>query len=276
MSATKTETITPTDLINDIEDINFGEISLIISGIWLLIFVVRKVLPFLAERSPSQLRLYLLGAVPIIRLTLIMLAITWVVSLVFNITVQNFFVIAGAASVAVGFAFKDFASSLLAGVVAIIERPYRPGDWVKIDGDYGEVKSVGLRTIDIVTPNDDTIIIPHDKIWTKNISNANDGAQTLMCVVRFYLEPNHDAKVVKLTLLDVAITSAYLSYSKRVKIMIDQTKYGTRYKIKAYPFDSRDQFELVADITVRAKEALRELGIQEVTAMPPPNNTHSH
>ena len=152
MSATKTETITPTDLINDIEDINFGEISLIIVGIWLLIFVVRKVLPFLAERSPSQLRLYLLGAVPIIRLTLIILAITWVVSLVFNITVQNFFVIAGAASVAVGFAFKDFASSLLAGVVAIIERPYRPGDWVKIDGDYGEVKSVGLRTIDIVTP----------------------------------------------------------------------------------------------------------------------------
>ncbi len=40
-------------------------------GTWLAIFLARKVLPYLAERGPSQLRLYLLGAVPIVRLVLL-------------------------------------------------------------------------------------------------------------------------------------------------------------------------------------------------------------
>ncbi len=254
-----------TQLLNDIQDISFIQIGLIIFGAWFLIFFIRKTFPLLAERGPSQIRLYLLGAVPIIRLFLIILSIVWIIPLIFNITFQNFLFIAGGASVAIGFAFKDFVSSVIAGVVAIIERPYRPGDWVEIDGDYGEVKSVGMRAITIITASDDTIVIPHEKIWTKNISNANDGARTLMCVIEFYLEPNHDGKMVKNKFYDVAMTSAFLNYDKPVKIVADQTMQGTRYKIKSYPFDLRDQFEFITDITIRSKEALKELGIKEIS-----------
>lgn len=256
--------IKATQLINDLQEISFTQIGLIIIGTWISIFLLRKILPFLAERGPSQLRLYLLGAVPILRLLLILSAIVWIIPIIFNITFQNFLFIAGGASVAIGFAFKDFVSSVIAGVVAIIERPYRPGDWVEIDGDYGEVKHVGMRAISIVTAADDTIIIPHEKIWTKNISNSNDGARTLMCVVKFYLEPNHDAKLVKQKLYNVVITSAYLNYDKPVKIIVEQTIFGTCYKIKAYPFDLRDQFEFITDLTVRSKEVLQELNIKEV------------
>jgi hypothetical protein len=56
-------------------------------------------------------------------------------------------------------------SSLIAGVVAIVERPYRPGDWVKIDGDYGEVRSVGMRSIELRTAADNIVYVPHEKIW---------------------------------------------------------------------------------------------------------------
>ena len=121
-------------LINDLQDISFTKIGLIIAGTWLVIALAHRVLPYLAEKGPSQLRLYLLGAVPIIRLALLAVAILWVTPIIFNITFQNFLVISGAASVAIGFAFKDYVSSLIAGIVAIVERPYRPGDWVEIDG----------------------------------------------------------------------------------------------------------------------------------------------
>lgn len=181
-------------LINDLQDISFTKIGLIVVGTWLAILLARKVLPFLAERGPSQLRLYLLGAVPIVRLLLLSIAILWLIPIVFNITFQNFLVISGAASVAIGFAFKDYVSSLIAGIVAIFERPYRPGDWVEIDGDYGEVRSVGMRSIEVRTPADNIVYIPHGKIWQHNVSNSNDGARTLMCVTSFYLAPGHDAE----------------------------------------------------------------------------------
>ena len=255
-------------LINDLQDISFTKIGLILLGTWLVILLARKAFPYLAERGPSQLRLYLLGAVPIIRLVMLVIAIMWVIPIVFNITLQNFLVIAGALGVAIGFAFKDYVSSLIAGIVAIVERPYRPGDWVRIGGDYGEVRSVGMRAIEICTPADDIVHIPHEKIWQNNIANANDGSHTLMCVASFYLRPNHDAGRVRLALRDVALSSAYLEYDKPVVVMLAETPLGTHYKLKAYPFDMRDQFHFISDLTIRGKLAIADSGGVEVQAMP--------
>ncbi|CAA6803793.1 MAG: Mechanosensitive ion channel protein MscS, partial [uncultured Thiotrichaceae bacterium] len=177
-SMAETGQLKASKLLNDFQDISFLEIAAIVASSWLLIYVLRKILPYLAARGPSQLRLYLLGAVPIIRLCVLSGAALWIIPLIFNITFHNFLVIAGGASVAIGFAFKDYVSSIIAGVVAIFEKPYRPGDWVKIDGDYGEVRSVGMRSLEIVTPADDVVTIPHDRLWSNNILNANDGAKT--------------------------------------------------------------------------------------------------
>lgn len=251
-------------LINDLQDISFSKIGLIVLGTWVVIYLSRLVLPYLAERGPSQLRLYLLGAVPIIRIVLLALAIVWVIPIVFNITYQNFLVIFGAAGVAIGFAFKDYVSSLIAGVVAIIERPYRPGDWVEIAGDYGEVRAVGMRSIELRTAADNIIYVPHAKIWQHNISNANDGQRTLMCVVNFYLRPDHEAGKIRAVLRDVALTSAYLDYGRPVLVMLEQTPLGTQYRLKAYPFDMRDQFSFISDLTVRGKLAIAEAGAIEV------------
>jgi small-conductance mechanosensitive channel len=253
-------------LLNDLQDISFTKIGLILAGAWLVILLARKLLPYLAEHGPSQLRLYLLGAVPIIRLLMLVLATLWVIPIVFNVTLQNFLVIAGALGVALGFAFKDYASSLIAGIVAIFERPYRPGDWVRIGGDYGEVRSVGMRALEICTPADDIVHVPHEKIWQNNIANSNDGARTLMCIASFWLRPDHDAARVRAALRDVAMTSAYLEYDKPVLVMLAETPLGTQYKLKAYPFDMRDQFHFISDLTIRGKLAIAEAGAVEAQA----------
>ena len=72
-----------------------------------------------------------------------------------------------------GFAFKDYASSIIAGIVGLFESPYGVGDRIKIGDYYGEVINYGLRSVTIQTPDDSTVTIPHNKIWTEAISNAN-------------------------------------------------------------------------------------------------------
>ncbi|QDT03076.1 Small-conductance mechanosensitive channel [Rubripirellula lacrimiformis] len=253
-------------LINDWQDISLLQIAVIVVGVLVTIAIIRRLLPFLAERGPSQLRLYLLAAVPIIRLLLMTLAVVWIIPIVFNVTFQNFLVIAGGASVAIGFAFKDYVSSLIAGLVAVFERPYRPGDWVRIHGDYGEVQSVGLRAITIRTPADDIVTVPHLYMWQNNVSNSNDGARTLMCIADFYVHPDHDAAALRGALRDVVMTSAYLEYDKPVLVVMSEEPWGSHYKVKAYPFDMRDQFMFITDLSVRGKEAIAEIGATEVTS----------
>lgn len=265
MADTQTNQKQAAQLINSLQDINVLKIVLIIAGTWLAIVLVRRLLPLIAERGPNQLRLFLLGAVPISRLLLLALAILWIVPIIFNVTFQNFLVIAGAASVAIGFAFKDYVSSLIAGIVAIVERPYRPGDWIKLGDDYGEVVHVGMRAIRINTPDNNVVTAPHDTLWTSNISNSNDGARTLQCVAEFYLTPDHDAARVRSALQDVALTSAYLEYAKPVVVVLNETPWGTHYKLRAYPFDMRDQFLFVSDLTVRGKQALIDCNARQIS-----------
>ncbi|MGQ7847356.1 mechanosensitive ion channel family protein [Granulosicoccus sp. 3-233] len=266
MASLTTGDVKASKLINDISDISFTQIFIIIVSVWFLIYITRKLLPVLARHGPSRLRLYFLAAVPFIRLCLLAASVLMIIPIIFNITLQNFLVIAGAVSVAIGFAFKDLASSLIAGVVAIFERTYRPGDWVKIEDDYGEVQQVGLRAITLRTPDDDIITIAHDRIWDNNISNSNDGEQTLMCVADFYLDAAHDAAAIRTVLHDIALTSAYLDYSKPVLVILAEVPWGSHYKLKAYPFDMRDQFEFISDLSVRGKLGIREAGGKEVQA----------
>ncbi|RYZ58433.1 MAG: mechanosensitive ion channel [Proteobacteria bacterium] len=263
--ATKTKD-SAVKFLNDLQEISFTKIALILLGAVLCVFVVRKIIPYLAKRGPNQMRLYLLSSVPVFRLVVIMVSIAWIIPIVFNVTIQNFLLFIGAASVAIGFAFKDYVSSIIAGIVAIFERPYRPGDWIKIDEDYGEVRFVGIRTLQIVTASDNVITIPHGRIWNSNISNSNDGSRTLMCVAEFFLSPDHDSLQIRDVLRDVAITSAYLLYSKPVLVIVSQTPLGTNYQLKAYPFDMRDQFTFKSDLTIRGKAAIAAVGAKEANA----------
>jgi len=237
------------------------EIVLIILLSWLAIFATQRALPWLANRLHGRRRLFVLTMVPILRLLFIVVAFAMIVPIVIKPSLQNTVVLLGAAGLAIGFALKDLVSSLVAGVVAVGEMPYRNGDWITIDGAYGEVRHVGMRVVKIVTPDDTVVSIPHARLWTEPVFNSNDGNPRLMCVAEFYLHPRHDAARVKQILEDVALTSAFLHLRQPVTVIAQEKPWGTQYRLKAYPVDSRQQFAFVTDMTVRGKAALTELGV---------------
>jgi small-conductance mechanosensitive channel len=188
-----------------------------------------------------------------------------VVPLVVEPTPQNILAMLGAAGLAIGFAFKDYIGSIIAGIVCLYERPYRLGDWVRIDGDYGQIRSLGLRAMRIVTPDDTAVTIPHGKMWTSNIANANDGNPELMCVTDFFLRPDHNAKEVCEKLREVGLSSPYTHLKHPVAVSVIEEPWGTHYRLKAYPIDGRDQFRFITDLTIRGKEALDRLGVAPAT-----------
>ncbi|CAN0590801.1 unnamed protein product, partial [Ectocarpus sp. 12 AP-2014] len=147
-----------------------------------VIMVVQNLVPRVAHQLGGKARLYLLASVPLVRLLVIIVTIVLVVPVLVEPSFENMIAIFGALALALGFAFKDYANSLIAGIVTLYEMPYRPGDWIDVNGKYGEVKSIGTRSAEIVTPDDDVVIIPHSTLWTALIANGNDGSDNLMCV----------------------------------------------------------------------------------------------
>ena len=256
------------NVVKSLKQISFLRILFVIAAAWTLIRLIQWFVPWVANRMPGRFRLYILPFEPILRLLIIVFTLILIVPMVVEPTPQNLIAILGAAGLAMGFAFKDYVSSLIAGIVAVYERPYRPGDWVTIDGTYGEIQSLGLRAVRLVTPDDTMVIIPHKKIWDTNIHNANAGKRDLLCVADFYLDPDHDAAEVRHRLHSVALTSSYVQLERPISVILSEKPWGTHYKLKAYPIDGRDQFQFISDLTVKGKTALKDIGVRPIRHWP--------
>lgn len=263
------ETTTPEQIFRDFEQIPFLYIIFLIVTAVVLSGLIRKFIPALARLLPPRFSYYLLPMIPIFRLLITGITLLLLVPTIVKPTMQNFIAFFGAVGLALGFAFKDFASSLIAGIIAVYEQPYRVGDRVTINGIYGEVQAINLRSLKLVTPDDDAVTIPHSCIWNGSIRNANDGCREQQCSALFYLHPEHDPELVRQILHDVALTSPYTQFSRPVRVVIHEFPLATQYRIRAYPIDGHDEFAFVSDLTERGKTALREAGFKFASTRSP-------
>lgn len=249
-----------------LEQIDLISIGIVVFAAWLIVFLGQRVLTWIAEKLSGRLRLYTLSSVSVLRMLVIITSIALLIPRLIEPTFENLIAMMSAAGLALGFALKDYVSSVLAGVVILYELPFRPGDWISIDGNYGEVKAVNLRTTDILTQNDDLISIPNIKLWNTLIHNANDGGEHLQCAADFIVHPDSDLKAVREKLFDVALTSPYLQLKKPVTVGILNKKQGTQCTIRAYPVDVRQQFRFKTDMTIRGNDSLKNMGVTMMTA----------
>jgi small conductance mechanosensitive channel len=243
-------------------------ILLLLLGGWILTNLAQRYLPHLADRLPASVRSRLLSTIPgasvILNLLLILISL---VILIASYKTSSLITLVGAAGLGIGFALNPLASGIVAGVVAIYEQAYRTGDWVKVGGDYGVVKSIGLRSFKMVTPDDTEVTIPHSRLWSDNIANANSGRSDHLVVADFYVKPSHDARQLRQKLRDVGVTSPYTQLTRPVVVVLSEKPWGTHYRLKAYPIDGRDEFPFISDLTVRGRAALAELGAEPAHAL---------
>jgi small conductance mechanosensitive channel len=75
----------------------------------------------------------------------------------------------GLGSVALGFAFKDILQNLLAGLLLLVNRPYRRGDQILVKGFEGTVEHIESRATLIKTYDGRRVIIPNSDVYTSPV-----------------------------------------------------------------------------------------------------------
>ncbi|HUP01252.1 MAG TPA: mechanosensitive ion channel family protein [Gemmatimonadota bacterium] len=77
----------------------------------------------------------------------------------------------GIAGLALGFAAKDTLANFIAGITILWDRPFKVGDRVEIDGEFGQVKKITLRSTRIHTNENKVVIIPNQNVTNNKIIN---------------------------------------------------------------------------------------------------------
>src|SRR5712692_3052346 len=228
----------------------------------LLILAMQWTLRHAAEKARPHRRLTILRIVPMARLLIRAAAILVIVPLLVEPTLRNVLALSAGLGLALAYTLKDYGSSFMAGLVTVLENTYQPGDWIKVDGAYGEVKSIAGRAVRLVTADDTEVIIPHSRLWSTSVFNSTGGNRSLLCIASFYLHPDHDAFAVRERLTEVALSSSYRRPDSSVTVIALEKPWGTHYRVKAYVSESREQFLFITDLTIRGKDILRQMSIR--------------
>lgn len=79
--------------------------------------------------------------------------------------------ILGAAGLAIGLSLQGSLQNFAAGVMLLVFKPFKSGDYVDAGGASGTVKTIGIFTTVMITPDNKQIIVPNGSIYSNNITN---------------------------------------------------------------------------------------------------------
>ncbi|AFY37571.1 MscS Mechanosensitive ion channel [[Leptolyngbya] sp. PCC 7376] len=245
---------------NLLTDITFGKVAQAATTVAIAygsFWMIQVATEWLSERVPRRFRLTIKQALPFWKASILIVTLSYLLNLFLNLSEANLLALTGTIAVALGFAFKDYASSVIAGLLALFEAPYRMGDRIQIADHYGEVVGYGLRGIKIQTPDDNVVTIPHNTTWTEPISNANTGQLEAQVATSFYFAHHADAEKIVSILYQAAYSSKYTQLKLPIVVVMEEHYWGTQFKLRCYPMDARDEFVYKTDLIRRAKQAFQ-------------------
>ncbi|BEO39247.1 MULTISPECIES: small-conductance mechanosensitive channel MscS [Serratia] len=140
-----------------------------------------------------------------------------------RVGVQTTSVIAvlGAAGLAVGLALQGSLSNFAAGVLLVIFRPLRVGEYVDLGGVAGTVDQVQIFSTTLRTSDNKTIVVPNGKIIAGNIINYSREPNRRVDIV-VGVAYNADIDVVKKVLGDVIAADKRIMHAKGVTVRLNE------------------------------------------------------
>ena len=96
---------------------------------------------------------------------------------------RNLMVLAGAFGIGIGFGLQDIVNNFLSGIILLFERPIKVGDGVLLDGDYGTVVRIGLRSTVVETLDQAELIVPNSQIVSQKVTNWTLSTRRMRVVI---------------------------------------------------------------------------------------------
>lgn len=238
--------------------------AIIIACAWLLLRFIDSVVSNIGDQF-VQRRMLLQKLQSFFQFFVYMSTAISVFMLSFRVDERILALIGGTIAVSVGFALKDLTASFVAGLTIMIDRPFQVGDRVTFEGHYGDIVTIGLRSVRMNTLNDDIITIPNNKFLNEVVSSGNYGALDMQVVIPFHIGLDQDITLARELIQESASSSRYIHLPKPVVVLVQQTitdnYLAIKLTCKVYVVDTKFEKLFETDITLRVMSEFRKHNI---------------
>ena len=134
-------------------------------------------------------------------------AVFAIIAYVLDLPIQGLLATSGAIAIILGLALQSTLSDVFSGIVLNFSRPYRPGDWISIDGGTdGRVIEMNWRATHVLTARRDLAIVPNSTITKSKIVNVSSPSgihgNTVTLQVGSRAPPSFATEVIERALLN--------------------------------------------------------------------------
>lgn len=177
-----------------------------------------------------------------------------------GIETTSFIAVLGAAGLAIGLALQGSLANFAGGVLILIFRPYKVGDFVEAAGHSGVVKSIEIFSTVLTTGDNKTIIIPNGAVSNSAITNYSTQATRRVDIV-FGIGYDDDIKKAKDVLSELIAADERILTDPEPMIVVSNLGDSTVDITTRFWVNSADYWGVFFDLTEKTKLAFDANGI---------------
>jgi small conductance mechanosensitive channel len=232
-------------------------IAILVVG-WMLATYVKQWVMAGLERLPIDLTLKPLLA-SLFRYAILILTFILVLGQ-FGVQTTGLIAVMGAAGLAIGLALQGTLSNVAAGVMLLILRPFRVGQFVEISEHQGTVREIGLFTTILMTRDTIYVSIPNSSVFGGTIVNYTREPRRR---VNFTIPVDfvNDLDLVEKTILNALAANAHVLKTPEPWVGVSALQeYAVMMFVRGY-VASRDYWQALPSIQKDVKQAMDKAGI---------------
>ncbi len=193
---------------------------------------------------------------------------------ILGLDLSSLALIASALSVGIGFGLQNIVSNFISGLIMLVERPVKVGDWVVVDGVEGLVRRISVRATEVQTFQGASLIIPNSEFISKAVVNWTLQDRTTRVEIKVSVSYDADARLVHDLLLRIASEHPHvLRDPQPVVAFRDFGASALQFELRFFLADTEIIRTVRNDVRFQILELFREQGVkipyeQRVVHMP--------